>query len=471
MKKIAHFLAVLLLPLTWMTTGCTDFPDDYGLDASVEINNTVATATSAEKYDLSYKFKIIGEFNQVEEAYILLNDEKVAVLDLSKFDSNGCYTGTITDLSLNKQYSLRGGIKREACKVEEYSAHNIKYENWNFQPQLYSYNISMTAPNQITLVAQIKKQASFDLDGEFMWMKQQNKYTPSTAAQIETSITESGQYHVLKAIVDLDDAPTPGTSYTLYFGYSISNIFGTTSGYFSDPSIKYDNNGKTFDGDGIYNDYVQLCGVKWAKGNLQYDNGTWRIAPEQWSTFSYTDTPSSTQIEHFALGETDVVTVGAKRQNSSNPVYKTSKHVQGTSADVATVRLGSQWGIPNPSQFELLSSYASYAYNAKINGVKGYIYWPSSGRKYKINGLTISPSCVTDGTFLFLPERGYYYWSWVSSYSYKLNFQSGNTYYLTDYSIANSSYYHSVYYFNGNGTYTSKEYNMEYYPIRPVKLN
>lgn len=79
-------------------------------------------------------------------------------------------------------------------------------------------------------------------------------------------------------------------------------------------------------------DYVKVCGIKWAKGNLQCykDNGDagfqngWRIAPAQWhhlrydlkentigdKTYTYDDTKatemqyeqSSTQFEHFNFG-------------------------------------------------------------------------------------------------------------------------------------------------------------------------
>ena len=68
-------------------------------------------------------------------------------------------------------------------------------------------------------------------------------------------------------------------------------------------------------------DYVKVCGVKWAKGNLQYekDNGDssfqdgWKLAPSQWAIFNYDIRESSTskatsksdsneKFEHFNLG-------------------------------------------------------------------------------------------------------------------------------------------------------------------------
>ena len=68
-------------------------------------------------------------------------------------------------------------------------------------------------------------------------------------------------------------------------------------------------------------DFVKVCGVKWAKGNLQYKDGAgqdgfqtgWRIAPDQWHNFKYVDasadvptrydyTNANEEFEHFNLG-------------------------------------------------------------------------------------------------------------------------------------------------------------------------
>lgn len=68
-------------------------------------------------------------------------------------------------------------------------------------------------------------------------------------------------------------------------------------------------------------DFVKVCGVKWAKGNLQYKDGAgqdgfqtgWRIAPDQWHNFKYVDasadvptrydyTNANGEFEHFNLG-------------------------------------------------------------------------------------------------------------------------------------------------------------------------
>ena len=68
-------------------------------------------------------------------------------------------------------------------------------------------------------------------------------------------------------------------------------------------------------------DFVKVCGVKWAKGNLQYKEGAgqtdfqtgWRIAPSQWHNFKYVEasadcptrydyTNANEEFEHFNFG-------------------------------------------------------------------------------------------------------------------------------------------------------------------------
>ena len=58
-----------------------------------------------------------------------------------------------------------------------------------------------------------------------------------------------------------------------------------------------------------YNDYVSVCGIKWARGNLQHLGEEWKIADHQWEYFNYVDgntgssvTQSSSQMDHFNWG-------------------------------------------------------------------------------------------------------------------------------------------------------------------------
>lgn len=61
-------------------------------------------------------------------------------------------------------------------------------------------------------------------------------------------------------------------------------------------------------------DYVKVCGVKWAKGNLQSKSTfaeegfqpRWRIAPNQWHNFKYAEAATSTQTEPARYDYTNV---------------------------------------------------------------------------------------------------------------------------------------------------------------------
>lgn len=457
MKRIVYYLIGMFLPLAIMS-GCTDFPEDFGMDATPLIEDFKAIPVSKSSYQPQCQLKIDGNLSHVESAYVSIGDWS-ETLDLSKFSKNGTYTMTLPELNFDKSYNVEFIIQREACTDRE--SYQFNYSKSDFAPLLHSFTISLSAPNQLTIVALVEKRGKFDLTGNFTWFRKQSSNNLTKVADIQTSISEEGAYHVLKAVVNLNDAPlTASTSY--YPGCALTNAFGSHV-YFSDNPIYVYSSTRTYSGDGLYSDYIRLCGVKWAKGNLQYDNGTWRIAPEQWSIFSYSgENTSSTQIEHFALGETKVTIPGSRRSNTSNPTYGQSVDIQGTSYDVVTAHLGKRWGIPSYAQFKELT-YASKS-SVTVNGVPGYLYWsPTTTKRYEMKGLTVSPSVLKNTGMLFLPSRGYCeykdYW-----------FYNHLCYYLTSESYSSYSYNYYIYYWNGDNVYANKSDELIYMPIRPVRL-
>ena len=71
-------------------------------------------------------------------------------------------------------------------------------------------------------------------------------------------------------------------------------------------------------------DYIEVCGIKWAKGNLQYDpvNGgdegfqeNWRIAPAQWHWIGYEQIP-----DNFTNGVTNV-TINLSSESRRDDYY------------------------------------------------------------------------------------------------------------------------------------------------------
>lgn len=87
--------------------------------------------------------------------------------------------------------------------------------------------------------------------------------------------------------------------------------------------------------------YVEVCGIKWAKGNLLYDavdggdqtfETNWKLAPEQWYYFNYADgfgqqtyDQWENQIDHFNFG----VCGSNALSNSSNPTFNRLYDVAG----------------------------------------------------------------------------------------------------------------------------------------------
>jgi len=88
-------------------------------------------------------------------------------------------------------------------------------------------------------------------------------------------------------------------------------------------------------------DYVEVCGIKWAKGNLLYDaiNGgdsgfetNWKLASEQWFYFNYADGYGQqtydqwdNQIDHFNFG----VCGSNALLNTSNPTFNRLYNISG----------------------------------------------------------------------------------------------------------------------------------------------
>lgn len=140
-------------------------------------------------------------------------------------------------------------------------------------------------------------------------------------------------------------------------------------------------------------DYIEVAGIKWAKGNLLYDNGQWKIAEKQWKFFT-----SNKQAGLFNFGvitTTQISCYTGENDISGNPDY-----------DIARCRLGKPWRIPSQQEMNFLTSRASRAYGYCIddNGeqIYGWYFYDNDGQQ-EIN---FYPKEFTDEDLnrgLFLP--------------------------------------------------------------------
>lgn len=180
----------------------------------------------------------------------------------------------------------------------------------------------------------------------------------------------------------------------------------------------------------INNDYVEVCGIKWAKGILQYDpvNGgdegfveNWRIAPTQWDYAGYDENtnPDTNQIkDNFAFSivgdkaydyhrgpERSTVDICMKLwYESIGDEYETD-FAHATRGDLAYWASNGQYRMPRQSDLMVLINDASrqYGYINSPGGasVYGYLFTtPQGERTVNTTATTFSEDDLDNGVFL-----------------------------------------------------------------------
>lgn len=281
----------------------------------------------------------------------------------------------------------------------------------------------------------------------------------------------------------------------------VSNAIGSGSQSIA-LGLTISSNSAQYSDDGMKDDCIRLCGIDWAKGNLQYYNGTWRIAPEQQSILNMNNsTLNYNSLEHFIIGKTgntsSVYTSGSyaglyTRETTSSKSSDFSSSIQGDSThDVATAKLGVEWQIPDNVQWSTLYSNASYikgmTYTSGGATVNGVLFLSPGTKKYTINHIcTFSNNIVDKG--LFLPACGF--WDYDNTSLRNVNSIEGSYYAsstvlwklyntrswtntITWTKMYTCSYYLEPYLFNMSSMTNFSEYYyyhyQDAYPIRPVK--
>ena len=207
-------------------------------------------------------------------------------------------------------------------------------------------------------------------------------------------------------------------------------------------------------------DYVEVCGIKWAKGNLQYDpeNGgdegfveNWRIAPTQWHFVGYDETiafdPEIKQIkDNFSHGGLGNGAFGYKQSRSSTTEdlcmklwYETAgtqyetDFAHATLGDVAYWASFGKYRMPRVSDFMYLINNASYQYGYILTPdgftVYGYLFTtPQGSRTTNYTPIAFNETEIDNG--VFLPMASYVMTTYTnnttttpSTRTYKTSFQ------------------------------------------------
>ena len=170
----------------------------------------------------------------------------------------------------------------------------------------------------------------------------------------------------------------------------------------SEPETAYTDNA-------VADDHVRLCGVDWAKGNLQYTSGTWRIAPQPWHTFRAQ--VDGQQNEYFSWGDpAPMLYAGTHYNFDDNKTYFGGDPAM----DAATAGLGYPWATPNLDELRALTASASSQHvileDAEGGPVEGTLLWPAQDGRRITSGTAVyaRTAIVEQSQGIFLPFGGYY---------------------------------------------------------------
>lgn len=181
-----------------------------------------------------------------------------------------------------------------------------------------------------------------------------------------------------------------------------------------------------------YNDYVSVCGIKWARGNLQHSGEEWKIADHQWEYFNYVDgntgssvSQSTSQMDHFNWGVCGVNALTTSNnlcaknvsQDISGKMFtdmsctnETSDYSAALYGDIAYWATQGAWRLPTQAELEKLYNEASYQYGYYTTedgkNVYGYLFAPpkKGGRVENTSARQITDEELAGG--LFLPATG-----------------------------------------------------------------
>lgn len=156
--------------------------------------------------------------------------------------------------------------------------------------------------------------------------------------------------------------------------------------------------------------FVEVCGVKWATGNLYFDNGKYDVFEKQYYCFAFSGLQKDNKIQYFNFGWPD----GSCYPNDFF-FNKKIKSICGSERwDICRKHLGRNYRLPNSAEFKTLQKKASYKkalyyFNDGKNYIEGYYYFTPKGKRVKPKS-NEKPMILTDedlSTGLFLPSLNY----------------------------------------------------------------
>lgn len=472
MKKIFinSIIAAISALCLW---SCSQEPYDWN-----KFKNRIEVTEWNVSYDTPNSATIIFICQQnletkIEEAYIKYNTVDKQLIE--NFNPNGENTILLNELNNNTSYDFEIIIRTDSNEITILQGSINTPSTDIYTPKATKYILSMPSHGIIAMELNYEVKPEYPLTNAKISINGKNL---ETTFDNEKVITE----------INIFDYPTPDTYKEFYI--TLSNEIGETSWTVPYSANTYDEDTQ-YSNDGNNEDYIKVCGIDWAKGNLLYEKGEWKIANKQDYTFHFQkNSPLDNEhIEHFCYGQTEAYLYTAYDKNR----FKWYTHaildqeqcdIQGDpAADVVSANIKENWVLPSEEQFQTLIDHASSQYGYTIlNGdtVSGCLFYTTNNKKVKSTTYLKFDSNNIDNLGLFLPfvgkyddekiNAGLYY---MSSLAYKgWNYSSvfscgGDVYNLNNYSgditISNSSFTERVQYpvRAVKGTISENEYERE----------
>lgn len=462
---------LLLMTIISLLVGCTEYPDEWGFKATLteQTVEVISADASTSTYDVQIVAKLDGgsRSETISGAYY-----KIGVIEpVSNYTSKTNYFEVPAEITHNGDQMIVTGILKGCIFGRTYSEITLVMKT---DGEDFSYSGSWKDGMTRSFTKSITDmQPSLGINGTSITFTKDYKYR--VIASCDNMISEASCTFGGKTKKAEREGSVLVAEFTLSeleigsfrnFLFKASNEFGETS--LNIPyslTIKGTNlDTSSFADDGEKEDCIRLCGVDWAKGNLVYDNGTWRINEDAVANSAYTNT--SSYGEYFSWYYTTCDNT-FRYLSTSN---QNRVEIQGDiSHDVVAAHLPG-WVTPTSTQIGRLELYATLTspYLSYIFGTDGLMLFPAkSGRVFQ-SGTPITVEIRPKGS-LYLPNGLYNKNSGI--------YRNNNICYLTSTGSLGKS---SSYCYTSTFTTTSGNVTATYdqtisylckLPVRPVKAN
>lgn len=394
MKYANLFVIISFLVLL---ASCEKYEDEFGFTSSLGTASVVQVDAQPGKYalDIQCPFNIETGDVDILEVGFRLNSESDVVGSL---DGNNQIVATLSNLEYGKSYRVTPYIRTSVGVIYGPNFSDFIYNSQSFAPVVDSSAIELVAKGVYRVIVNYSTDKSYPLteaiasaDGE----------TVNVLSADEESVT-----------VEVNVNDLSGTIYAV-INLTLANAISSME-YAIPFSLTLLDTDITYSDDGVQDDCIRVCGIDWAKGNLQYEKGIWKIADTQDDSFlSYGI--NSDYVEYFCFGDLNPV-----YRNSIKMMYFPDNvgyrlySIKGNPAyDIVSACFSEDWSIPSSDELSLLANKASYQYGyVERNGQRtyGYLFYTQVGkivRGHKYNQAVRIDESKLDELGLFLPTGRY----------------------------------------------------------------